>query len=99
MDAIINWWSNLPRSIQISLMLAVGVFTPVVSIVFGIFFNGIGAMFSLLGLVLGLLNWKGVLFFIIVGMFFAGKAAINFIENYEVDDEETEDDTSWDPFR
>jgi hypothetical protein len=98
MDAIINWWSNLPRNIQISLMLAVGVFTPVVSIVFGIFFNGIGAMFSLLGLVLGLLNWKGVLFFAIVGIFFAGKAAINFIENYEVDDVEIEDN-SWDPFR
>ena len=99
MDTVINWFRGLPRNIQITLMLAVGVFTPIVSIAFTILFGGISAMFSLLGLVLGLLNWKGVLFFAIVGIFFAGKAAINFIENYEVDDEETEDDTSWDPFR
>jgi hypothetical protein len=98
MDAIINYYRNLPRTMQITLWLAVGVFTPIVSIVFGIFFNGIGAMFSLLGLVLGLLNWKGVLFFAIVGIFFAGKAAINFIENYEVE-EDVQEDNSWDPFR
>jgi hypothetical protein len=98
MDAIINYYRNLPRTMQITLWLAVGVFTPIVSIVFGMFFNGIGAMFSLLGFVLGLLNWKGVLFFAIVGIFFAGKAAINFIENYEVE-EDVQEDNSWDPFR
>jgi len=99
LDTIINWFRGLSRTVQISLILAVGVFTPIVSIVFGIFFNGIGAMFSLLGLVFNMLNWKGVLFFLIVGLAIGARAAYNLIENYEVEDVEIEDNTSWDPFR
>jgi hypothetical protein len=44
-----------------------------------------------------MLYWKGVLFFIIVGMFFAAKAGYNWIMSEE--EEGIEEDNSWDPFR
>lgn len=99
MEPVINWFRGLPRNIQITLMLAVGVFTPIVSIVFTLFFAGVSGAFSIIGFVLGALDWKGVLFFLVIGIFFAAKAGYNFIENYEVEDTYTEEDTSWDPFR
>jgi len=82
---------------SVSHSLAVGVFTPAVSIAFTILFGGISAVFSVIGFALSMLNWKGVLFFIIVGMFFAAKAGYNWIMSEEEDIEE--DDNSWDPFR
>ena len=97
METLVNYFRGLPRNIQISLILAVGVFTPAVSIAFTILFGGISAVFSVIGFALSMLNWKGVLFFIIVGMFFAAKAGYNRIMSEEEDIEE--DDNSWDPFR
>ncbi len=97
METLVNYFRGLPRNIQISLILAVGVFTPAVSIAFTILFGGISAVFSVIGFALSMLNWKGVLFFIIVGMFFAAKAGYNWIMSEEEDIEE--DDNSWDPFR
>lgn len=97
METLVNYFRGLPRNIQISLILAVGVFTPAVSIAFTILFGGISAVFSIIGFAFNMLNWKGVLFFVIVGMFFAGKAGYNWIMSEEEDIEE--DDNSWDPFR
>jgi hypothetical protein len=97
LETLVNYFRGLPRNIQISLILAVGVFTPAVSIAFTILFGGISAVFSVIGFALSMLNWKGVLFFIIVGMFFAAKAGYNWIMSEEEDIEE--DDNSWDPFR
>lgn len=96
MEALVNYFRGLPRNIQITILLAIGVFTPAVSIVFSIVFGGIGAVFNVIGFAFGMLNWKGVLFFVIVGMFFAGKAAYNWIMSEE---EIQEEDNSWDPFR
>jgi hypothetical protein len=87
----------LSRAAQITIIIAVGVFTPAVSIAFSIIFGGIGAVFSVIGFALSMLNWKGVLFFIIVGMFFAAKAGYNWIMSEE--EEGIEEDNSWDPFR
>jgi hypothetical protein len=43
-----------------------------------------------------LLNWKGVLFFLIVGMFFAAKAGYSWIMDEDEDDTTLQDDTfSW----
>jgi len=97
MSSLINWFRGLSRATQITIIIAVGVFTPAVSIAFSIIFGGIGAVFSVIGFALSMLNWKGVLFFIIVGMFFAAKAGYNWIMSEE--EEGIEEDNSWDPFR
>lgn len=97
METLINWFRGLSRTAQITIIIAVGVFTPAVSIAFSIIFGGIGAVFSVIGFALSMLNWKGVLFFIIVGMFFAAKAGYNWIMSEEEGIEE--EDNSWDPFR
>ncbi len=97
METLINWFRGLSRAAQITIIIAVGVFTPAVSIAFSIIFGGIGAVFSVIGFALSMLNWKGVLFFIIVGMFFAAKAGYNWIMSEE--EEGIEEDNSWDPFR
>jgi hypothetical protein len=97
MSSLINWFRGLSRATQITIIIAVGVFTPAVSIAFSIIFGGIGAVFSVIGFALSMLNWKGVLFFIIVGMFFAAKAGYNWIMSEEEGIEE--EDNSWDPFR
>lgn len=68
------------------LIAAVCLFTPAVSIAFTIVFGGISAVFSLIGFVFSLLNWKGVLFFFIVGMFFAAKAGYSWVMSEEEDD-------------
>jgi hypothetical protein len=97
LETLINWFRGLSRAAQITIIIAVGVFTPAVSIAFSIIFGGIGAVFSVIGFALSMLNWKGVLFFIIVGMFFAAKAGYNWIMSEE--EEGIEEDNSWDPFR
>jgi len=97
LETLINWFRGLSRTAQITIIIAVGVFTPAVSIAFSIIFGGIGAVFSVIGFALSMLNWKGVLFFIIVGMFFAAKAGYNWIMSEEEGIEE--EDNSWDPFR
>ena len=97
METLVNYFRGLPRNIQISLILAVGVFTPAVSIAFTILFGGISAIFSIIGFALSMLNWKGVLFFFIVGMVFAAKLGYEWVMSEEEDIEE--DDNSWDPFR
>jgi hypothetical protein len=68
------------------LIAAVCLFTPAVSIAFTILFGGISAAFSIIGFVLSMLNWKGVLFFIIIGMFFAAKAGYSWVMSEEEDD-------------
>lgn len=98
METLINWFRGLSRAAQITIIIAVGVFTPAVSIAFSIIFGGIGAVFSIIGFVFSMLNWKGVLFFFIVGMFFAAKAGYSWVMSEEEDIEE-DDDNSWDPFR
>jgi len=97
LEALINWFRGLSRATQITIIIAIGVFTPAVSIAFSIIFGGIGAVFSVIGFAFGLLNWKGVLFFVVIGLFFAGKAGYNWIMSEDEDIEE--DDNSWDPFR
>ena len=96
MNSLTTWYNNLSRNMQIAIIVAIGMFTPVVSIAFTILFGGISAIFSLIGFVLSLLNWKGVLFFFIVGMFFAAKAGYTWIMDEDEDDITLEDDTfSW----
>lgn len=97
MNAIINWFNNLSRSSRYMLIAALCFFTPAVSISLTILFGGISAAFSVIGFVLSLifnligfvfslLNWKGVLFFIIIGMFFAAKAGYSWVMSEEEDD-------------
>jgi arginine exporter protein ArgO len=96
MNSLINWFNNLSRNTRILLVVAVCLFTPVVSVAFTILFGGISAAFSIIGFVLSMLNWKGVLFFLIVGMFFAAKAGYTWVMDEDEDDTDSEDDTlSW----
>lgn len=96
MNSLINWFNNLSRNTRILLVVAVCLFTPVVSVAFTILFGGISAAFSIIGFVFSMLNWKGVLFFLIVGMFFAAKAGYTWIMDEDEDDTDSEDDTlSW----
>ena len=88
MSSLINWFNNLSRNTRILLTIAVCLFTPIVGFTFNI-------VFSVIGLVISLLNWKGVLFFFIVGMFFAAKALYTWV--YSEEEEDTEVNT-WDPF-
>jgi hypothetical protein len=97
LETLINWFRGLSRAAQITIIIAVGVFTPAVSIAFSIIFGGIGAVLSVIGFAFSLLNWKGVLFFVVVGMVFAGKAGYTWIMSEE--EEGIEEDNSWDPFR
>jgi hypothetical protein len=97
MSSLTNWFNNLSRNTRILLVIAVCLFTPVVSIAFTILFGGISAAFNIIGFAFSMLNWKGVLFFVIVGMFFAAKAGYNWIMSEEEGIEE--EDNSWDPFR
>lgn len=90
MNTITNWFNNLSRSTRIILIVAVCLFTPAVSIAFTIIFGGISAVFSIIGFAISMLNWKGVLFFVIVGMFFAAKAGYNWIMSEEEDDDFTD---------
>ena len=90
MNTITNWFNNLSRSTRIILIVAVCLFTPAVSIAFTIIFGGISAVFSIIGFAISMLNWKGVLFFVIVGMFFAAKAGYNWIMSEEEDDNFTD---------
>ena len=96
MNTLTTWYNSLTRNTQMAIIVAIGMITPVVSIAFTILFGGISAIFSLIGFVLSLLNWKGVLFFFIVGMFFAAKAGYTWIMDEDEDDITLEDDTfSW----
>ena len=96
MNTLTTWYNSLTRNTQMAIIVAIGMFTPVVSIAFTILFGGISAAFSIIGFVLSLLNWKGVLFFFIVGMFFAAKAGYTWIMDEDEDDTTLEDDTfSW----
>jgi uncharacterized membrane protein required for colicin V production len=96
MNSLINWFNNLSRNTRILLVVAVCLFTPAVSIAFTIIFGGISAVFSIIGFAFSMLNWKGVLFFFIVGMFFAAKAGYTWIMDEDEDDTTLEDDTfSW----
>ena len=96
MNSLINWYNNLSRNMQIAIIVAIGMFTPVVSIAFTILFGGISAAFSLIGFVFSMLNWKGVLFFFIVGMVLAAKAGYTWVMDEDEDANELEDNTfSW----
>jgi len=88
MSSLINWFNNLSRNTRILLIIAVCLFTPIVGFTFNI-------VFSVIGLVISLLNWKGVLFFFIVGMFFSVKALYTWV--YSEEEEDTQVNT-WDPF-
>jgi hypothetical protein len=96
MNSLINWYNNLSRNMQIAIIVAIGMFTPVVSIAFTILFGGISAAFSIIGFAFSMLNWKGVLFFLIVGMVLAAKAGYTWVMDEDEDDNELEDNTfSW----
>ena len=95
MNTIINRFNELNRNTRIAIIVALCVFTPAVSIGFTVLFNGIGAAFSIIGIALGLLNWKGVLFIVIVCGAFIAKALYEWAMEEE-EDTELEDDTfSW----
>ena len=110
MDAIINWLKGLSTWQKIALA-AVLFFTPTVGIVFSIVFSGAGALaiiikvifvtfFKIVAFAFGFLNWKGVLFFFVIGMVFAGKRAYQFIQdNDSMDDDEEDEDFNWNSFR
>lgn len=88
MSSLINWFNNLNRNTRIILIVAVCLFTPVVSIAFTVIFGALGIVFSLL-------NWKGVLFFFIVGMVFAVKALYAWVMSEEEDDSTEVEDNSF----
>jgi uncharacterized membrane protein len=94
MDTIINWFRGLSRNAQIGIIIALAVFTPVVSVVFSIVFGGIGAIFTVLGFVLGYVNW-GIATLLLLG--YGGFVFYRWINSE--DESEEEEDNSWDPFR
>ena len=85
MNSLINWYNNLSRNMQIAIIVAIGMFTPAVSIAFTILFGGISAVFSIIGFAFSMLNWKGVLFFLVVGMVFAAKLGYEWAMDEEED--------------
>lgn len=62
LTSISNAFRGFPRSVQITIAVALLVFTPVVSIV-------LGFVFGILGFILGFVQWKivGVLILVIAG--------------------------------
>lgn len=83
MNSLVNWFNNLSRSNRIVLLVAVCMLTPIVSIV------GTVAVY-ILGIVFNLLNWKGILFVLVVGVVFAVKALYTWVneeDDYEVEEE------------
>ena len=70
---------------RIAIIVGVCLFTPIVSVVFTILIGGISAIFSIIGLAFSMLNWKGVLFFFIVGMVFAAKLGYEWVMDEEED--------------
>jgi hypothetical protein len=93
MNTIINRFNELNRNTRIAIIIALCVFTPAVSIVFTVLFNGIGAAFSVIGIVISLLNWKGVLFMVMVFGAFIAKASYTWAMEEEEEDTQQEDDT------
>ena len=91
MDAFINWFRGLSRAAQIAIFVAVAIFTPAVGIIFSIIFNGVGALFTIIGFILGFVNW-GVAFLCALG--FGGYWFYRWINS----EEEVEEDNSWNPF-
>jgi hypothetical protein len=83
MNAMINWYKNLDRNTQIVIAVAV-CFTPIVGIVLNI-------VFGIVGIIFNLINWKGVLFFVIVGIVFAAKALYTWVDSDDDDDTDIED--------
>lgn len=98
MDTIINWFRELSRNVQIIIILVLCLFTPLVSVAFELMFGFIGAAFSIIGFVLGFINW-GVAFMLALG--FGGYWLYQWVNNNdeEIVDEEDDEDDSWDPFR
>jgi sugar phosphate permease len=92
MNTIINRFNELNRNTRIAIIIALCVFTPAVSIGFTVLFNGIGAAFSIIGIALGLLNWKGVLFMVMVCGAFIAKALYTWAMEEEEEDTQQEDD-------
>ena len=72
-----NWYKNLNRNAQIAIAVAVCVFTPIVGIVFNL-------AFGIVGLIFNLINWKGFLFLIVVGIAFATKAFFSSDDDEEM---------------
>jgi hypothetical protein len=96
MNTIIEWFKDQTRNTQIAIAVAVCVFTPAVSIVLSIFVDGIGAAFSVIGFILSLLNWKGVLFIVMVCAVLIARASYTWVMDEGGTDTELEDDTfSW----
>ena len=91
MDTIIDWFRGLSRAAQYFILIAVCVFTPVVGIAFSLIFGGIGAAFSVIGFVLGFVNW-GVAFAILCGY---GIYRVYVAFNKDDDDATQDDDDSW----
>jgi hypothetical protein len=91
MNSLINWFNGLSRNMRIAILVGVCLFTPIVSVVFTILIGGISAIFSIIGFIFSILNWKGVLFFLVVGMVFAAKLgyewAMDEEENYLAEEE------------
>jgi DMSO/TMAO reductase YedYZ heme-binding membrane subunit len=96
MNTIIEWFKDQTRNTQIAIAVAVCVFTPAVSIVLSILVDGIGAAFSVIGFILSLLNWKGVLFIVMVCAVLIARASYTWVMDEDGTDTELEDDTfSW----
>ena len=95
MDTIINWLNGLSRKAKIALLVAVAIFTPAVGILFAVAFSAIGAVFTVLGFVLGFVNW-GVATLLILG--FGGYKAYRWAQ-VKSDEMEEIHSNSWDPFR
>jgi hypothetical protein len=85
MNSLINWFNGLSRNMRIAILVGVCLFTPIVSVVFTILIGGISAIFSIIGFAFSMLNWKGVLFFFIVGMVFAAKLGYEWVMDEEED--------------
>lgn len=95
MDTIINRFRGLSRGTKITIIIALLVFTPIVSIVFSIAFNGIGAAFSIIGFVFSFVNW-GIAFMLLLG--YGAYIAYRWINSDDAVEEDN-DDNSWDPFK
>lgn len=109
METIINYIARMSFVQKAVLVIGLILFTPIVGVVFTLAFGGVqllsawvslllNIVFAMVGFLFSMLNWKGVLFLVIVGLVIGARAAYIYIMNSDVDGEVNDDNNSWDPF-
>jgi len=91
MDAFINWFRGLPRSIQIIMILATFIFV-LDEIVIGLFFGA----WDVSSFIVRNINWGATLFVILV---VGARWIYRWFINQDQDEDDEQDDDNWDLYR